>query len=79
MVIMPNTTDDIEFEVRIALSNGPLTLDGLEAGGRFAWLDDRCWLDVAISNLVRDGRVTSSCDWSHHNHNGGCVIEAVAR
>lgn len=50
-------TDDIEFEITTALDGGPLTLAGLEAGDRFAWLDDRRWLAAAISNMVRDGRV----------------------
>jgi hypothetical protein len=74
-----NKTDDIEFEVKVALAGGPLTLDGLEAGDRFVWLDDRRWLGVAISNMVRNGRVKTSCDWASHNHGGGCLIEAVVR
>lgn len=74
---MSGKTDDIEFEVRTALDNGPLTLAGLEAGGRFAWLDDRRWLGVALSNLGRDGRLRwVNCD-ADHNHNDRCVIEAV--
>ncbi len=74
---MSNKTDDIEFEVKVALDGGPLTLAGLEADGRFAWLDDRRWLGAAIGNMVRDGRVRAGCGWDRRNHNDNCVIEAV--
>jgi hypothetical protein len=71
---MPNKTRDIEIGIVAALANGPLTLDGLEAGGRFAWLDDRRWLGVAIGNMRRDGRlVWVECD-PDHSHDGNCAI-----
>lgn len=67
-------TADIEFEIKVALRSGPKTLDGLEAGDRFAWLDDRRWLGVALGHMVRDGRVQADCDWDHHSHSGNCTI-----
>lgn len=75
---MGGKTNDIEFVIATALDHGPLTLDGLEAGGRFEWLDDRRWLAVALGHMVRDGRITSSCNWDRHNHDGSCTLKAVA-
>jgi hypothetical protein len=69
-------TEDIEFEIRLALADGPMTLAQLEAGGRFAWVDDRCWLRVAVYKMIREGRIRAvGCD--HDSHDGDCVVEAV--
>jgi hypothetical protein len=71
-------TDDIEWEIRRALQDGPLTLAMLE--GRLPAMTvtiDRRWFAVALHQMLGDGRIrTTGCD-DQHSHDGACVVEAT--
>lgn len=71
-----NKTEDIEWEIRRVLYDGPLTLEAMETRlpPEFRAIE-RTWIGIAVHNMERDGRIRfTGCD--HRSHEGYCVVEA---
>jgi hypothetical protein len=71
-----NKTDDIEWEIRRVLSDGPMTLSAMEEKlPAEIRNDDRRWIGVAVHRMLGDGRIRAT-GCTHSRHEGDCVVEA---
>ncbi len=72
-----NKTEDIEWEISLALANGPATLTELEARLPDAYRAiERTWIGIAVYRMLDDGRIRAvGC--THNRHEGDCVVEAT--
>ncbi len=71
-----NKTEDIEWEIGLALADGPLTLAEMEDRLPDAFRRiERTWIGIAVYRMLDDGRIRAvGC--THNRHEGDCVMEA---